>query len=518
MIRTGKTVRTEVKAWNEDGKRAAIHYGLLLMIYALYGYQVCPFLDQLSIAQLLGPVAVMLVIQWGLRQLGKMHLADLEISTRLRRLSALELGLFALSGTILAFFNLFVHGFPLDSGGKILVLFLFGGFYISLDLALEREYRLGQSLAGKGADFPLSLRYWSVQKKFALFSIANLVILAAVSLLLVYKDLHWIAQSNPDLTMAQIVIMVELTFVVGVIGAYIARVIRQYSRNLDAVLQAENQGLRRVADGNLQAQIPVTTNDEFGHMAELTNQMIGQLRNSRDQLERTQDVTMMGLISLAAKRDNETGLHLKRTQTYVAMLARTLRRMKPDLASQLTDETIDLLYKSAPLHDIGKVGVPDHILKKPGKLDDEEFAIMKTHAQIGADALAEAEAALGGCSFLSMAREIAATHHEKWDGSGYPNGLEGENIPLSGRLMAVADVYDALRSPRVYKPGFSHSKAMAIIVEGKGQHFDPDLVDVLISIEKDVEQLSEDMADKIPADDERVQDTGTQSTHANKAA
>lgn len=518
MNGTEKSTDPVVKPWNEDGRRAALHYGLLLAVYALYGYQVCPFLDQLSITQLLGPVAVMLVVQWSLRQFGKAQMANLEMSIRLRRLSALELGLFALSGTILAFFNLFVHGFPLDSGGKILVLFLFGGFYISLDLALEREYRLGQSLASCGSDFPLSLRYWSVQKKFALFSIANLIILASVSLLLVYKDLRWIAQNNPELTTAQIVIMVELIFVVGVIGSYIAHVIRQYSRNLDAVLQAENRGLRRVAEGNLQAQIPVTTNDEFGHMAELTNQMIGQLRNSHDELVRTQDVTMMGLVSLAAKRDNETGFHLKRTQIYVAMLARKLRQMKPELADELSDQTIELLYKSAPMHDIGKVGVPDHILKKPGKLNDEEFAIMKTHAQIGADALHEAEQALGSCSFLSMAREIAATHHEKWDGSGYPKGLKGMEIPLSGRLMAVADVYDALRSPRVYKPGFSHSKAMAIILEAKGQHFDPDLVDALISVEREIEQLSEEMADQISTDDERAEDAKAQSKRANVAA
>ncbi|SNZ08437.1 HD-GYP domain-containing protein [Cohaesibacter gelatinilyticus] len=497
MSNSSARIDGNLPTWDQDGKRAALHYSLLLMVYALYGYQVCPFLEQLSMFELLAPVAAMLSLQWGMRQLGKRHLEREEIATRIRKSSWMDLGLFVFGGCALAFYNLFVHGFPLESGGKILVLFVFGGFYISLDLALEREYRLGQYLGKMGSPFPLSVRYWSVQRKFALFSSANLVVLATVSLLLVYKDLHWIAEEKPDLQMAGLAIMAELGFVVGVIGAYIIRVIRQYSRNLDAMLQAETQGLRAVADGNLEALIPVTTNDEFGHMADLSNQMIGQLRSSRDELVRTQDVTMMGLISLAAKRDNETGLHLKRTQTYVAMLAKALRRMKPELSDKLSDEIIDLLYKSAPLHDIGKVGVPDHILKKPGKLDDDEFAIMKTHAQIGAEALDEAEQALGGCSFLSMAKEIAATHHEKWDGSGYPAGLKGEDIPLSGRLMAVADVYDALRSPRVYKPGFTHSKAMAIILDGKGKHFDPELVEVLISIEKEINVLSEEMSDKV---------------------
>ncbi|MCV6574723.1 MAG: HD domain-containing protein [Cohaesibacter sp.] len=494
--------------WDQDGRHTGLHYGLLLVVYAFYGYQVCPFLEQLGMVELLSPVAVMLAFQLTLRHFGKQKLASLDIAQRVRALFWMDLGLFALGGCALAFFNLFAHGFPLDSGAKILVLFLFGGFYVSLDLALEREYRLGQYLGSIGAPFPLSVRYLSVQKKFALFSSANMVILASVCLLVVYKDLHWIVASMPDMQMAQLAIMAEIVFVVAVIGAYILRVIRQYSRNLDATLRAETGGLQRVADGNLKASIPVTTNDEFGHMAKLTNQMIGQLRQSRDDLVRTQDVTMMGLISLAAKRDNETGLHLKRTQTYVAMLARALRQKSPDLGSVLSDEKIELLYKSAPLHDIGKVGVPDHILKKPGKLDDDEFAIMKTHAEIGAQALEEAEKALGGCSFLSMAREIAATHHEKWDGSGYPNGLKGKDIPLSGRLMAVADVYDALRSPRVYKPGFSHSKAMAIILEGKGQHFDPDLVDVLVSIEAEIEALSDDMADAVDAPSEEIKASG----------
>lgn len=482
--------------WDGDHERSAVHYALLLAIYSFYGYQVCPFLEQLTPLALLAPVAAMLVIQWALRSAFKPHFASFSLSFRVKALFWSDFALFLLGGLSLAFFNLFVHGFPFESGGKILTLFMSVGFYISLDLALEREYRLGQELGAEGKAFPISSRYLSVQKKFAIFSSANVAILAGICILLVYKDLEWIVTAKPDLQMALLVIMAEVAFVVGVISAYIMRVIRLYSRNMDAILKAETQGLRDVANGDLSAQVPVVTNDEFGHMAHLTNAMIGQLKTSRDELLQTQDVTMMSMISLAAKRDNETGMHIRRTQTYVAMLAKALREENAAYHGVISDEDIDLLYKSAPLHDIGKVGVPDAILKKPGKLDDEEFAIMKTHAQIGADALEEAETALGGCSFLSMAKEIAATHHEKWDGSGYPNGLKGADIPLSGRLMAVADVYDALRSPRVYKPGFSHQKAMAIILEGKGAHFDPDLVEAFVSIEPMVEKLSEEMADQ----------------------
>ncbi|MGN7613449.1 HD-GYP domain-containing protein [Magnetococcales bacterium HHB-1] len=207
-----------------------------------------------------------------------------------------------------------------------------------------------------------------------------------------------------------------------------------------------------------------------------------KVRERTQALILTQDITIHSLASLAETRDNETGNHIRRTQHYVRLLAEHLRD-HPRFKDELDDATIELLFKSAPLHDMGKVGVPDHILLKPGKLTEEEFAIMQTHTTLGRDAIALAESALGsGASFLRYIREIAYTHHEKWDGSGYPEGLKGEEIPLSGRLMAVADVYDALISKRVYKPAFSHEKAVSIIVEGRGRHFDPDMVDVFLDI------------------------------------
>jgi putative two-component system response regulator len=203
------------------------------------------------------------------------------------------------------------------------------------------------------------------------------------------------------------------------------------------------------------------------------------------ELAQTQDVTILAMATLAETRDNETGNHIRRTLAYVRELALVLRERKPQLAEQLNDGVIDLLYKSAPLHDIGKVGIPDRILLKPGPLDADEFAIMKHHPRYGRDAILAAEAHLGDgqTSFLRFAREIAYTHHEKWDGSGYPEGLAGEEIPLSGRLMAIADVYDALISRRVYKPAYPHEKAVAMILEGRGLHFDPELVDLFGEIE-----------------------------------
>ncbi|WP_366940554.1 ATP-binding protein [uncultured Rhodospira sp.] len=200
------------------------------------------------------------------------------------------------------------------------------------------------------------------------------------------------------------------------------------------------------------------------------------------QLTTTQDVTIRALASLAETRDNETGNHIRRTQHYVRVLAEALAD-HPRFAAVLDDETIDLLFKSAPLHDIGKVGIPDSILLKPDRLTDDEMEIMKTHAALGRDAL-RAAANGGGpnqTDFLRLACDIAGGHHEKWDGTGYPDGLSGEAIPFAARLMAVADVYDALISARCYKPAFPHEKAVAIIREGRGTQFDPAVADAFLA-------------------------------------
>jgi putative two-component system response regulator len=208
-----------------------------------------------------------------------------------------------------------------------------------------------------------------------------------------------------------------------------------------------------------------------------------------------QDVTIMAMASLAETRDNETGNHIRRTQNYVRALAKKLQS-NPRFAAQLDDATVEMLYKSAPLHDIGKVGIPDAILLKPGKLTPEEFEVMKTHTTLGRDAILAAEKLIDApSSFLKLAREIAHYHQEKWDGSGYPEKLAGESIPLSARLMAVADVYDALISRRVYKPPFPHDKAVAIIREGRDKHFDPHVVDAFLQIEQECHQIAERFAD-----------------------
>ena len=208
------------------------------------------------------------------------------------------------------------------------------------------------------------------------------------------------------------------------------------------------------------------------------------------ELSATQDVTILSLASLAETRDNETGGHIRRTQHYIGLLAEHLKNHSTFWSFFEKDSTIDLLFKSAPLHDIGKVGVRDNILLKPGKLTPEEFDEMKKHTTYGRDALLKAEESLGSSSFLQLAREIAYTHHEKWDGSGYPEGVRGDKIPVSGRLMALADVYDALVSKRVYKPPMPHTKAVQIIEEGKGTQFDPNVVDAFLKVESRFKEIA----------------------------
>jgi adenylate cyclase len=203
------------------------------------------------------------------------------------------------------------------------------------------------------------------------------------------------------------------------------------------------------------------------------------------QLENARQVTIESMASVAETRDPETGAHIKRTQHYVKAIAERLWRSSAH-ADLLTTEYIDLLFLSAPLHDIGKVGVPDHILLKPGRLSPEEFELMKQHAEFGRKIIFGTAQQIEGDNFLVLAGEIAATHHEKWDGTGYPLGLGGQDIPLSGRIMAVADIYDALISRRCYKEPFPHQRATDLMREGRGTTFDPEVLDAFFEIEDEI--------------------------------
>lgn len=223
--------------------------------------------------------------------------------------------------------------------------------------------------------------------------------------------------------------------------------------------------------------------------------VIQKLRLTISRQKKSQDITIHAMSMLAELKDHETGAHIVRTSHYCRILAEELSKL-PDYKNYLTRTYVEDLERSAPLHDIGKVGIPDSILLKPEKLNAEEFEVIKGHPLMGAKILGDAMERLDFSSYFTIGAQLVRHHHEWWDGSGYPDGLAGEEIPLSARIMAVADVYDALRTTRPYKKAFSHEKAGIIIQEGSGSHFQPELVEAFIRKEEDFRRISEQNSDE----------------------
>jgi putative two-component system response regulator len=219
-----------------------------------------------------------------------------------------------------------------------------------------------------------------------------------------------------------------------------------------------------------------------------------QVAERTKETELLKDVVIEAMGELAEYRDPETGGHIKRTQYYVQALARQLAKLDK-YKHDLSRDKVELVFKSAPLHDIGKVAIRDSILLKPGRLSSEEFEAMKMHTTYGESVIKKLERKIGESSFLRYAKEIAGSHHERFDGTGYPRGLVGEETPLSGRIMAIADVYDALISKRVYKEAYSHDKALSIMAEGRGSHFDPAIFDTFIELGPEFQAIADRFQD-----------------------
>jgi len=270
-------------------------------------------------------------------------------------------------------------------------------------------------------------------------------------------------------------------------------IITRYDEKSEALLNLFADEVDHHIQTNLVSELIARYADVSGQLEERNRQLAiseGKLKVYNEQLEElveekvkeiyaSQIATIHALVKSAEARDDDTGVHIERTSAYCRLIAEKARE------TSVYCDIIDAGYaenlaQASPLHDIGKVGIPDAILLKPGRLTGEEFAIMKTHVTIGYETLASVEKSYPGNAFLRLGMEIAKAHQEKWDGSGYTGGLSGEDIPLSARIMALSDVYDALRSKRVYKEGFPHQKAVGIIAEGRGSHFDPTLTDVFL--------------------------------------
>lgn len=472
---------------------AFVHYFIAAGIFAVYGGQVCPLLETITWWQLFIPLMIAFVI----REMISGVVRRRPLHQRVSACFCLDLGIFLATAVGIVLTNLYLYEAPWHSNLKVLFGLSTLGTFVAVDLALLQERQLAYDLVQARKELDLKHQASSFVQKFAAMAAVLLITIALVLFLVVNKDLDWLMAEGAALSPeeARNSILKEFAFITVVVLGYALVIIRRYASNMSMYLNFENSVLSQVAEGNLMVRVPVATHDEFGAMAQGTNAMVSSLLTAQNNLQETRDATIVALASLAEARDNETGAHIQRTQRYVRVLAEYLSS-QPGYSDFLTPHTIDLIYKAAPLHDIGKVGIPDNILLKPGKLTDDEFVIMKTHAQLGADALQGAVESVTENAFLRHAQDIAANHHEKWDGSGYPQGKQGDDIPLSARLMAVADVYDALISKRVYKPAFSHDKAKGIIVEGAGSHFDPVVIDAFLACEQAFIDIAQQYADE----------------------
>jgi putative two-component system response regulator len=280
--------------------------------------------------------------------------------------------------------------------------------------------------------------------------------------------------------------------------------VSEHEANLKALEMGANDFITRPFDGVLlEARLKSSVRSKLlqdqlrryqGQLVEANASLEARIHERTAQILRTQQVTVFSLSKLAESRDTETGAHLERMRCYAREAAKELA-LKPKYDAAIDSAFVESIYFASPLHDIGKVGIPDQILLKPGKLTSEEFDIMKAHARIGGDTLKAADTEAGGNSYLGMGRDIAYYHHERWDGTGYPFGLGGEDIPIEARIVALGDVYDALRSKRPYKEPFSHEKARGIILEGRGNHFDPEIVDAFLAREQQFTRIHDSFQD-----------------------
>lgn len=468
-------------------------YVIAALIFGTYGGRVCPMLETLTASEILLHVAITFLGIFLFRHfLLKEHSLIHE-----NRLARLDATLFFFGSIPLALFYNLQHDFTLDSNLKVLFGLTLFGFFTGLILQLVAKLNQFNQISGEQSySFTLSGERQSLVKQMIMMVSLLLITLTTMLTMIAVKDIFWL-EHNPERVLdgsGKISVIKEFIYIAFVLGGYAITIMVLWSKLMHKILISQERSLVEVTQGNINTRLPIFEHDELGSMASLTNEMLDSLQSSQEEVKTTRDVAIISLSALAESRDNETGAHILRTQEYIRALASHLSQFDHHKAL-LTPTYIELLYKSAPLHDVGKVGIPDSILLKPGKLTNEEFEIMKGHPEIGAKALSMAEQQLGSNSFLQLAKEISLTHHEKWDGSGYPNQLSGEAIPLSGRLMAIADVYDALISERVYKKAFSHEKAKSIILEGNGTHFDPELVTAFVAIEHEFVAIADKYRD-----------------------
>jgi response regulator RpfG family c-di-GMP phosphodiesterase len=459
--------------------RIFIHYLFAVTALAFYGEKVCPLLESLGVLEWSIRLTTVFAILFLIRPLLiKWLVLKLDWKRQAQSQFFVEWSLFLVGAGALGYYNSYENYFDFLSGMKVFLGCATFGFFAAADMALERQKIISEtpglvdwkSYTAKSI-FPITAKLTSV----AVFS---LLFMSLILFLVFLKDLYWLLDLDQEgFESGKDKFLRELLFVGIVILGELINLICSFCRNLKHFFYKQNSSMEAVANGNLDQPVQITSQDEFGVMGCHTNLMIEILKERNRQLEKTRQEIIQRLGRAAEYRDNETGMHVVRMSHFSEALAKK---------ANLSKEQCDLILQASPMHDVGKIGIPDNVLLKPGKLEGEEWTKMQTHVEVGASILSGSDSKL-----MQLAEEIAITHHEKYDGTGYPNGLKGEEISIEGRIVPICDVFDALTSVRPYKKAWTVEDAIELIKKEKGKHFDPGLVDKFVSILPEILEIRE---------------------------
>jgi response regulator RpfG family c-di-GMP phosphodiesterase len=459
--------------------RITIHYLLSVTALAFYGEKVCPLLESLGVFDWSIRLTTVFATLFLIRPLLiKWLVLKSDWQRQAQNQFFIEWSLFLMAAGILGYYNSYENYFDLVSGMKVFLGCATFGFFAAADMALERQKIISETpnlvewkAYSARVVFPITAKLTSI----AVFS---LLFMSLILFLVFLKDLYWLLDLDQEgFESGKDKFLRELLFVGTVILGELINLIYSFCRNLKQFFEKQNSSMEAVASGNLDQLVHITSQDEFAVMGSHTNHMIELLKERNRQLEKTRQEIIQRLGRAAEYRDNETGMHVVRMSHFSEALAKK---------ANLSKEQCDLILQASPMHDVGKIGIPDNVLLKPGKLEGEEWTKMQTHVEVGASILSGSDSKL-----MQLAEEIAATHHEKYDGTGYPNGLKGEEISIEGRIVPICDVFDALTSVRPYKKAWTVEDAIELIKKEKGKHFDPDLVDNFVSILPEILEIRE---------------------------
>jgi response regulator RpfG family c-di-GMP phosphodiesterase len=464
--------------------RITTHYLISVIALAFYGEKVCPLLESLGVLDWSIRLTTVFAILFLIRPLLiKWLVLKVNWKYQAQNQFIVEWSLFLTGAGILGYYNSYENYFDLVSGMKVLLGCATFGFFAAADMALERQKIISATTNlvdwkthSAKVSFPITAKLTGI----AVFS---LLFMSLILFLVFLKDLYWLLDLDQEgFESGKDKFLTELMFVGVVILTELINLIFSFCRNLKLFFNKQNSSMEAVSNGNLEQPVQITSQDEFGVMGCHTNFMIEMLEKRNRELEKTRQEIIERLGRAAEYRDNETGMHVIRMSHFSEALAKQ---------ANLSKEECDLILQASPMHDVGKIGIPDNILLKPGKLEGEEWTTMQTHVEVGASILSGSDSKI-----MQLAEEIAATHHEKYNGTGYPKGLKGEEISLAGRIIPICDVFDALTSERPYKKAWTVENAINLLKEEKGKHFDPDLVDKFISILPEILAIKEKYSEK----------------------